>query len=71
MSRSTAPNDSYDATQTERDQIFAWRLAELLRAGYGLEAANLLAAHPEVDLHRAVELRARGCTQDTAVRILA
>lgn len=40
MSRSPTPTDSSDATQTERDQIFAWRLEELLRAGYGPEAAN-------------------------------
>ena len=67
----TVPNDSYDATQIERDRVFAWRLEELLRAGYRPEAASLLAAHPEVDLHRAIELRARGCAHETAVRILA
>ncbi len=71
MSKSTVSTDSDDATQTELERIVAWRFEELVRAGYGPEAANLLAEHPEVDLHRAVELRARGCTQDTAVRILA
>ncbi len=71
MTRSTVSTDSDDATQTELERIVAWRFEELLRAGYGLEAAKLLAANPEVDLHRAVELRARGCTPDTAVRILS
>ncbi len=71
MSRSMVPKDSYNARQTDEARILAWRLEELLRAGYGPEAASLLAARPEVDLHRAIELRTRGCAQATAVRILA
>ena len=60
--------------QLERDAeaavVAAWRLNVLLRAGYPQSDAHALARLPYVDLHRAVELVARGCPADTAVRIL-
>jgi hypothetical protein len=54
----------------EIDRIEQWRLASLERAGYDFESASVLAASPEVDLHRAVTLLERGCSVDLALRIL-
>jgi hypothetical protein len=51
--------ESADAALNEKDRVFLWRCEELRRAGYGPEAATLLAASPDVDLHLAIELRAR------------
>jgi hypothetical protein len=56
--------------RSERDQIVEWRLHELLAAGYQREDALELALALEVDLHLAVELPRRGCSHETAVRIL-
>ena len=58
MSQTTAPNDSDDTVRSEQERIFDWRCEQLCRAGYSREAAILLAAYPEVDVHRAIELRA-------------
>jgi erythromycin esterase-like protein len=71
MSQATAPNDFDDAAQNERERIVAWRREELRRAGYSPEAAIVLAANADVDLHLAIDLRARGCPHETALRILA
>jgi hypothetical protein len=54
----------------ECDLVLSWRVSELSRAGYGDEAVVLLATAPDVDLHLAVDLIARGCPVETAVRIL-
>jgi hypothetical protein len=54
----------------EVDRVEQWRLASLERAGYDLESAAVLAASHEVDLHRAVELLARGCPVSVALQIL-
>jgi hypothetical protein len=59
-----------DARQLDRTAVVAWRFQVLLRAGYSWDSATRLAVSPEVDLHVAVELRARGCPEATAVRIL-
>ena len=56
--------------QTEAERILRWRQEELERAGFGVKEAAQLAQRPDVDLHVAVELVARGCPQDTAMRIL-
>ena len=71
MSQAPAQDEPDDAAENERDQVFLWRCEELRRAGYGLKGAILLAANPNVDLHLAIELRARGCSHETALRILA
>jgi hypothetical protein len=55
---------------TENERIERWRLEELIRAGYSVTAAELLAVATEVDLHIATELLERGCSPDLAVRIL-
>jgi hypothetical protein len=54
----------------ELEQVERWRLDSLRRAGYDPEAAAVLAASHEVDLHRAVELLARGCPVSVALQIL-
>jgi hypothetical protein len=56
--------------ETELERVERWRAEELERAGYELSAAAVLAASPGVDLHLAVELLERGCSQDTAMQIL-
>jgi hypothetical protein len=47
-----------------------WRFAQLLRAGYGRRQAFRIAGRRDVDLHLAVDLLQRGCTIETALRIL-
>jgi hypothetical protein len=56
--------------ETENQRIERWRLEELIRAGYSVPTAELLAAANEVDLHLATELLQRGCKPELAVRIL-
>ena len=56
--------------ETETDAVVCWRFEELVRAGYDDHDAAELAHHPEVDLHRAVELVRRGCPSNTALRII-
>jgi len=55
---------------TEAEAILRWRFDELVRAGYDVGSALMLASHVEVDLHTATALVARGCPPDTALRIL-
>jgi hypothetical protein len=54
----------------EGELVLAWRIEALLAAGYPDGLAFQLAATPEVDLHAARELIARGCPTETAARIL-
>jgi hypothetical protein len=56
--------------ETEHERVERWREGELARAGYEPSAAAVLAASPEVDLHLAVELLGRGCSEDVALQIL-
>jgi hypothetical protein len=64
-----------DRVLTDRDpddettNVERWRLEELERAGYSVAAAVLIASQ-DVDLHTAARLLARGCDEDTALRIL-
>jgi hypothetical protein len=55
---------------TEMDRIEQWRHQALERAGYNPEAAIVLAASHDVDLHAAVTLLERGCTVELALQIL-
>jgi hypothetical protein len=57
-------------TTMELERVELWRLDSLERAGYDAEAAAVLAASPEVDLHLAVSLLERGCTVELALQIL-
>ena len=58
----------YQGAEIER--IEAWRMEELERAGYPMEAAAQLAARHDIDLHTATDLIAQGCPADIALRIL-
>jgi hypothetical protein len=58
------------ADPTEMERIERWRAEELERAGYEPRAAGRLAVRHDVDLHVAVDLLARGCPADLALRIL-
>lgn len=65
-------------TETEpRDEngqdadVFRWRQAVLLRAGYDEDCARGLAGTLDVDLHRAVDLVRAGCPPELAYRIFA
>ena len=54
----------------ESERIIRWRLSELSRAGFEWRSAVVLAARPDVDLHRATALLRHGCPVETALRIL-
>ncbi|HET6623159.1 MAG TPA: hypothetical protein VFG70_01405 [Gaiellaceae bacterium] len=56
--------------ETEAEAILRWRFEELVRAGFDVGSALVLASHVEVDLHDASDLARRGCPPETAVRIL-
>ncbi len=56
--------------ETEQERVERWRAEALKRAGYEPEAAAELAAHADVDLHRAIALLESGCPAETALRIL-
>ncbi len=56
--------------ESEAEAILRWRFEELVRAGYDVGSALVLASHVEVDLHQASSLARRGCPPDTALRIL-
>jgi hypothetical protein len=55
---------------TELEIVEQWRHEALERAGYDAEAAVVLAASHDVDLHLAVSLLERGCSQELALQIL-
>lgn len=55
---------------TEIERIERWRSDELERAGYSKDAAGKLACRHDVDLHHAIEMIARGCPPDLALKIL-
>jgi hypothetical protein len=54
----------------EAAEVLAWRFDALCRSGYDLDAAAVLAANVQIDLHEAVDLVSRGCPPDLAARIL-
>jgi hypothetical protein len=54
----------------EAAEVLAWRFDALCRTGFDLDAAAVLAANVEVDLHQAIELVRRGCSPELASRIL-
>ena len=61
---------SGDVTYDEKDRVSLWRCEELRRAGYCLIDALFIAVQHDIDLHLAVALPARGCSYETALRIL-
>lgn len=58
------------ALMSEAEKVEAWRLHELLRAGYPVALAEKLAADHQVDLHQALELPQAGCPYRLAAEIL-
>lgn len=52
------------------EPVEAWRLKQLIDAGYDVDDAVALATRDDVDLHDACELIGRGCAPQTAARIL-
>jgi len=56
--------------ETEAEKVERWRAEALEKVGYDLDSALQLAARPDVDLHRAVELVESGCPPELALRIL-
>jgi hypothetical protein len=58
------------AYNSELELVEHWRHEALARAGYDPEAATVLAASHDVDLHLAVELLRRGCSVELALQIL-
>jgi hypothetical protein len=59
-----------DHPDVEIELVEQWRAHSLVRAGYDVESAAVLAASHEVDLHSAVRLLERGCSVDLALQIL-
>ena len=55
---------------TEQELVERWRAQELERAGFPEDVAAELATRSDVDLHRAVELLAKGCSAELAAQIL-
>lgn len=56
--------------EADADGVLTWRYQSLRRGGYDPDAAARLANARNVDLHRAVDLRQRGCDATLALRIL-
>jgi hypothetical protein len=56
--------------ETEAEAILRWRFDVLVRSGYDIGSALLLASHVDVDLHGATKLARHGCPSETALRIL-
>ena len=55
---------------TEVEAILRWRFTVLVRSGYDVDSALVLASHVEIDLHDASNLVRRGCPSETALQIL-
>ena len=65
-----ASTDLQVLVETEAERIERWRAEELERAGYEPRAAAKIAVRHDIDLHLAVDLLARGCSPDLALKIL-
>ena len=61
----------FEKLETIHDEaVIRWRFGELLRAGYDVGDALILAGHEEVDLHEATRLVERGCPPELALQIV-
>ena len=56
--------------ETEAEAILRWRFEELVRSGYDIGSALVLAPPGEIAPHAASALTRRGCPPETALRIL-
>jgi hypothetical protein len=57
-------------TRVTDEEVVAWRVEQLLRAGSDHCSAVILAKRKHVDLHDAIDLLQRGCPLKTALEIL-
>jgi muramoyltetrapeptide carboxypeptidase LdcA involved in peptidoglycan recycling len=57
-------------TRVTDEEVVAWRVEQLLRAGSDQSCALILARRGGVDLHHAVDLLERGCPPKVALEIL-
>ena len=64
------PATELNIVETESAKVERWRAEALENAGYDLDSALQLAARPDVDLHRAIELLEVGCPPELALQIL-
>jgi hypothetical protein len=62
--------DLQTTVDSEMEIVEQWRHEALRRAGYDAEAAAVLAASHDIDLHAAVSLLERGCSVELALQIL-
>lgn len=63
-------NQAQEGENRLPNSVRGWRIDALIAAGYPQEEAFLLAKRPDVDLHRACDLLASGCSVKLAIRIL-
>ena len=56
--------------ETQAEAVLRWRFTTLVRSGYDIDSALVLASHVEIDLHEASALVLRGCPSETALQIL-
>jgi hypothetical protein len=56
--------------EAKMEEVFGWRLEQLLQAGYDRRDASQLARRTDVDLHQAVDLIGSGCPPELAAAIL-
>jgi hypothetical protein len=71
MARAIPPAPLPEArSRREQRFVLGWRYERLVRAGYAERDAMVVAERTDVDLHLAVELVERGCSTETALRIL-
>jgi len=68
MSMTAAQFETAEGTEVEA--ILRWRFEELVRSGYDIASALVVASHVEIDLHGATALMRHGCPSETALRIL-
>jgi hypothetical protein len=62
--------DQLTRKHPSEEQVVAWRLEQLRRAGCRRFEAELIARRLTVDLHHAVALLERGCPSHFALEIL-
>jgi hypothetical protein len=64
------PTAETNVRLTEQELVESWRAQELERAGFPEDLAAELAVRGDVDLHRAIEMLAAGCSPELAADIL-
>jgi hypothetical protein len=64
------PTAETNLRPTEQELVERWRAQELERAGFPEDLASEFAVRGDVDLHRAIEMIAAGCTPELAADIL-